>query len=269
MGSEYIPLDLWRVGVAASLVVVSAGISLLLQLGLEKRLLLAAARTVVQLLLLSLVLLWIFEASRWYFVLALMAAMTLVAGWAAVRRVERYYAGLLLDSVLAIWASSWCITAVGLFGVLGVDPWYRPQYAIPLLGMVLHNTLNGISLGMDRFNNELIAKRPEVETLLALGATRWEAARPAMQDAVRTGMIPTINSMMVIGIVSIPGMMTGQLLAGVNPFQAGFYQMMIMFLIAAGSTLGTVTVVLLGYRRLFSQDHQFLPGRIIGRDSTK
>jgi putative ABC transport system permease protein len=191
--------------------------------------------------------------------------MTLVAGWVAIRRVERRYAGLLLDSVLSIWASSWCITAVALFGVVGVQPWYRPQYAIPLLGMILHNTLNGISLGMDRFGSELAGKRAEVETLLALGATRWEAALGVMREAIRTGMIPIINAMMVIGIVSIPGMMTGQLLAGVDPFQAGFYQMVIMFLIAAGSTLGTVTVVLLGYRRLFSADHQFLPGRLKGR----
>jgi putative ABC transport system permease protein len=265
MQREYITLGFSQLAIAASLIVVSAGISLALQLRLEKRLILATIRTVVQLLLLGLVLRWIFEAGQWYFVLALMAAMTLVAGWAAVRRVEQRYAGLLLDSVLAVWVSSWCVTAVGLFGVLGVEPWYRPQYAIPLLGMILHNTLNGISLGMDRFNSELAGKRSEVETLLALGATRWEAARGAMQDAVRTGMIPTINSMMVIGIVSIPGMMTGQLLAGVDPFQSGFYQMMIVFLIASGSSLGTVGVVLLGYRRLFTPEHQFLPGRIVDR----
>jgi len=265
MESEYVSLDFWKLAVAASLIVVSAGISLLLQLGLGKRLVVAATRTVVQLVLLSLVLRWIFDAGQWYFVLSLMTAMTLIAGWAAVRRVERRYAGLLLDSVLAIWVSSWCVTAVGLFGVVAVEPWYRPQYAIPLLGMILHNTLNGISLGIDRFNRELAGKRSEVETLLALGGSRWEAARGAIQDAVRTGMIPTINSMMIIGIVSIPGMMTGQLLAGVEPFQAGFYQMMIMFLIAAGSSLGTMGVVLLGYRRLFTPEHRFLPRRIIDR----
>lgn len=267
MGNEYIALDLWRLGIAASLVVVSATISLLLRLGLEKRLILATARTVVQLMLLGLVLRWIFDAGQWYFVLALMATMTLIAGWAAVSRIDRRYAGLLLDSVLAIWVSSWCITAVALFSVVDVEPWYRPQYAIPLLGMILHNTLNGISLGMDRFGKELAVKRGEVETLLALGATRWEAARGAIQESVRTGMIPTINSMMIIGIVSIPGMMTGQLLAGVEPFQAGLYQMVIMFLIAAGASLGTVGVVLLGYRRLFTPEHQFIPGRLINRDS--
>jgi putative ABC transport system permease protein len=265
MPGDYVNMDFWKLSVAASLVVLSAAISLLLRLGLERRLLLAATRTVVQLLLLGLVLQWIFEHDQWYFVVALGAAMTLVAGWAAVRRVERGYAGLLLDSVLAIWVSSWCVTAVALFGVVRVEPWYLPQYAIPLLGMILHNTLNGISLGMDRFASELAGKRADVETLLALGATRWEAAHGALQQAVRTGMIPTINSMMVIGIVSIPGMMTGQLLAGVDPFQAGMYQMMIMFLIAGGATLGTVGVVLLSYRRLFTPDHQFRPGRIAGR----
>ena len=133
--------------------------------------------------------------------------------------------------------------------------------------MILGNTLNGISLGLDRLGSELASKRDQVDTLLALGATRWEAARAAVQQAVRTGMIPTINSMMVVGLVSLPGMMTGQLLAGVDPLQAVMYQIVIMFLIAAGTSLGTVSVVLLGYRRLFTADHQFLPGRLMKRGS--
>jgi len=265
MHGEYLELSFWQLAIAASLVVISGLISLLMQLGLERRLLLAAARTVVQLSLLGLVLEWIFSVGRWHYVIALMVAMTLVAGLSAVRRTERRYAGLLIDSVIAIWASSWCVTAVALFAVVQVPSQYLVQYSIPLLGMILHNTLNGISLGIDRFGSELAAKRDEVETLLALGATRWEAAREPIRQAVRTGMIPTINSMMVVGIVSIPGMMTGQLLAGVKPLQAGMYQMVIMFLIAAGASLGTVGVVLLGYRRLFTPDHQFLPGRLVKR----
>ncbi|MHC5541752.1 ABC transporter permease, partial [Singulisphaera rosea] len=96
----------------------------------------------------------------------------------------------------------------------------------------------------------------------ALGATRWEAARRPIQESVRTGMIPTINAMMVVGIVSLPGMMTGQLLAGVAPVEAVKYQIVIMFLISSGTALGTVGVVLLSYRRLFNVDHQFLYRRI-------
>ena len=119
--------------------------------------------------------------------------------------------------------------------------------------MILGNTLNGISLGLDRLGNELASKRDQVDTLLALGATRWEAARGSIQQALRTGMIPTINMMVVVGLVSLPGMMTGQLIAGQSPEQAARYQIMILFLIAAGTSMGTVGVVLLGYLRLFSQ----------------
>jgi putative ABC transport system permease protein len=142
--------------------------------------------------------------------------------------------------------------------IVRVRPWYAPQYAIPLLGMILGNTLNGVSLGLDRLGTELAGKRDQVESLLALGATRWEAARGPIEQAVKTGLIPTINAMMVVGIVSLPGMMTGQLLAGTSPVEAVKYQIVIMFLIASGTALGTVLVVLLSFRRLFNDDHQFV-----------
>jgi len=267
MPGQYIPLTYWQLGLAAALVVVSALISLALRLGLGARLLMGTVRTIVQLLLLALVLKWVFVHDHWYFIVGLMSVMTLVAAVAAIRRVDRAYAGLLVDSVLAIWVSAWCVTAVGVFGVVQVPRAQMAQYAIPLLGMILHNTLNGISLGIDRMTSELADKRSEVETLLALGATRWEAARGAIRQAVRTGLVPTINTMLVIGVVSIPGMMTGQLLAGVEPIQAGMYQMVIMFMIAAGTSLGTLGTVLLGYRRLFTPEHQFLPGRLTRRAS--
>jgi len=263
MQDGYVRLEFWQLGLAASLILLNAAVSLALGLGLSKRLLVAALRTVVQLLLVGLVLEWIFSVGRWQVVLLMVLVMTLIAGTAAVRRTDRRYRGVWLDSLVSMWASSWLIAAVALVGIVRPEPWHLPQYAIPLAGMILGNTLNGISLGLDRFGDELDGKRDQVETLLALGATRWEAARGPLRQAVRTGMVPTINSMMVVGLVSLPGMMTGQLLAGANPIQAVMYQIVIMFLIAAGTALGTVSVVLLGYRRLFNADHQFLAGRIV------
>jgi len=262
MQDGYVRLEFWQIGLAAALILVNAGVSLALKLGLAKRLLVAAFRTVVQLLLVGLVLEWIFAVGHWYVVLLMVTFMTLVAAAAAVRRTDRRYPGVWLDSLISMWASSWLIAAVALLGIIEPEPWYLPQYAIPLTGMILGNTLNGISLGLDRFGDELDGKRDQVETLLALGATRWEAARTPLEQSIRTGMIPTINTMMVVGLVSLPGMMTGQLLAGANPIQAVMYQIVIMFLIAAGTALGTVSVVLLGYRRLFNADHQFLSQRI-------
>jgi len=225
---------------------------------MERRLLVAATRTVLQLALIGLVLDWVFAIRSPWVVVPLMALMALVAGVAAVRRTDRRYRGIWLNSLVSIFASSWIVTGVALLAIVRVRPWYDPQYAIPLLGMVLGNTLNGISLGLDRLTEELSSRRDRVEALLALGATRWEAAREPVRRSVRTGMIPIINSMMIVGIVSIPGMMTGQLLAGVDPLNAVEYQIVIMFLIASATALGTVGVVLLGYRRLFSPDHQFL-----------
>jgi putative ABC transport system permease protein len=258
METPYVQLSYFQVGLAALLILVNGAISVLLNLGLERRLLLAALATVTQLLLIGLVLDWVFRLNHWYLVLALMAAMTLIAGTAAVGRTRVRYPGIWLASIASVWASSWAMGSVALFILVGVRPWYAPQYAIPLLGMILGNTLNGISLGLDRLGGELAARRPQVEALLTLGATRWEAARRPIQEAVRTGLIPIINAMMVVGIVSLPGMMTGQILAGASPLEAVKYQIVIIFLIASGTALGTAGVVLLSYQRLFNSSHQFL-----------
>ena len=266
MNGELIQLSPWQVALAAGLVLISGLISLGMQLGLHRRLALASVRCVVQLVLIGLVLRWIFEPGRpWYVIVGLGLIMTLIAGVVAVDRSDRWYRGIVLDGVLSIWACAWLITAAALVVVVRPEPWYRAQYAIPLLGMILANTLNGISLGLNRFIREMTDRRAEIDTLLALGATRWEAARAAVQESIRTGMIPTINAMMIMGIVSLPGMMTGQLLSGVDPMQAISYQIIIMFFLAATTSLGTFSVVLLGYRRLFTPDHQFLPQRLIAK----
>lgn len=256
MPDGYLELSYWQVGLAALLVLLNGAISLTLRLGLERQLAMATIRMTVQLVLVGVILHWVFTLEGWYAVVALGSLMTLVAGISAVQRTKWRFSGVWMSSVLSVWGSSWVVAGIGLLGIVQIQPWYKPQYAIPLLGMILGNTLSGISLGLDRFGGELATRRDEVETLLAFGGTRWEAARDVVSEAIRTGMIPTLNAMMVTGIVSLPGMMTGQLLSGVNPIQAVKYQLVIMFLIAAGTALGTMAVVLLSYRRLFNDAHQ-------------
>ncbi|MGN6667259.1 MAG: ABC transporter permease [Trinickia sp.] len=258
-------LSLADVAIAAVLIVVNGAISVALSLGLGRQLALAAVRTVVQLLAVGYVLGWVFSVDRWYVVLALMMLMTIIAGFAGAARGAHGYAGQRIDSLVSIWISTWLVAAVGLFAVMRIHPWYEPQYAIPILGMILGNTLTGVSLAIERMTEELTARRDRVEMALALGATRWEAARGPARQAARAGMIPTLNQMAVVGVVSLPGMMTGQVLAGQSPLQAVRYQIVIMFLIAAASALGTVGAVLLTYRRLFSADHIFLSARLVER----
>jgi len=259
MPNSPIELGYLDLALASLLILVNAGISLALRLGMGRTLLIASVRTVVQLLLIGLILKWVFGLDQWYQVAGVMLVMTLIAGLTAVRRAERPYPGIWLDTMLTILISSWLITAFALLVVVrGEESWYQPQYSIPLLGMVLGNTLNGISLGMNTLTDALAAQRRQIETLLSLGASRWEAASGPIRQAVRTGMIPIINSMMIVGIVSLPGMMTGQLLSGTAPIQAVRYQIVIMFLVASATALGTVGVVICAYLRMFNARHQFL-----------
>jgi putative ABC transport system permease protein len=142
------------------------------------------------------------------------------------------------------------------------EPWYHPRYALPLLGMMLGNTMTGISLGLDVLTIGLVRERAAVESCLALGGTRYQALLPVVRDALRSGFMPTINGMAATGLVSIPGMMTGQILAGVEPIDAVKYQLLIMFLIAGGTGLGTLAAVMGGVRLLTDHRHRLRLDRI-------
>ncbi len=254
--SHAIVLDGWDLALAAALVLIAGGVSLILRLGLEKRLLIASLRTVIQLLLLGLILRFVFEPSSHWLLAVIVAIMLLAASHAAVQRSENRFPGLTLLALLCLAVSAMLTTIVVTGVIIGVQPWYQPRYMIPLLGMILGNGLTGVSLCVDHLLTSLRDSQGHIEMDLAMGATRWEAARAPLRNAVRRGMIPILNSMSVVGIVSIPGMMTGQILAGADPTQAAKYQIVVMFMIAAATSLCCILMTLLIYRRLFNNRHQ-------------
>jgi putative ABC transport system permease protein len=258
----YIRIDLGQLGWAAGLILVNVGLSWALRLGLARTLVIASLRMTVQLLLVGLVLEWIFALQRPWAILAIALVMASLASVSAVNRTRRRFAGVYRDAFVSIVGGAFVVTGLALNGIIRVEPWYEAQYAIPMLGMVLGNVLNGISLALDRFTEGVVARRHEIEALLALGASRWEAAHDLLRDALRVGMIPTINSMMVMGIVSLPGMMTGQILAGAAPADAVRYQIIIVFMIASATALGSTGVTLLAFRRLFSAAHRLRVDRL-------
>lgn len=262
MNQNYIPINNGQLALAASLILVNMGLSFALQLGLAKSLGIAAMRMVVQLLLVGYVLSWVFALENPWVVFFVALMMSAIAGHASVNRTRRRFPAIYWHSLLSILASSAFVTSLLVEGIIQIDPWYNPQYVIPLLGMVLGNTLTGTSLALDRFMEDLVRQRSQIESLLALGATRWEAAGDTVREALRTGMIPTINSMMVVGLVSLPGMMTGQILGGVAPTDAVRYQLVIYFTIAAGTALACMSIIMLAFRVLFSPDHQLCLDRL-------
>ncbi|MEE9964757.1 MAG: iron export ABC transporter permease subunit FetB [Propionicimonas sp.] len=250
------PISNLQLALAAGLLLISLALSGWLRLGLGKDILIAAVRMVVQLLLVGLILGWVFTLQDPWLVLGIGLIMTFLAAHAASRRPKRFYPTLLLDSFVSILVSSFLLSGLVLNGILFVQPWYAPQYLVPILGMVLGNSLTGVSLSVDRFIATLDSGRGQIEGMLAVGATRREAALPALREALRAGMIPTLNSMAVMGIVSLPGMMTGQILAGASPESAVRYQIVIMFVIAASTALGCLLSLEFAYRRIFDVRHR-------------
>lgn len=257
-----VPIAPWQLAIASLLIVLTGALSLALRLGLERSLAIAALRTVVQLSLIGYVLKWIFAVDNPLILLVAMTAMIAVAAHAAIGRSKHIYAGILERSFVSLFFSGLLTTFIVTAAIIQIRPWYHAQYVIPLLGMILGNGLTGISLALDALLESLSERRGEVEMELAQGATKWEAARGPLSDAVRRGMIPNINSMMVVGIVSLPGMMTGQILAGADPLQAVKYQIIVMFMIAAATALGCIAIALLTYQRLFNERHQLMWGLI-------
>lgn len=250
---------------AAAFVLVAGIISFRLKLGLERQLALGVIRSSVQLLAVGYALTWVFAQESLAFTALAMLVMVGAAARAALARAGWRVDGGYLGAFVSLVATAGVMAIVGSALLVRADPWYQPAILLPLLGMLLGNGLNGVSLALDSLLGSLVDDAPAIEADLALGATRWEAARAPVARAVRRGIIPIVNAMMVVGIVSLPGMMTGQILGGVPPVQAVRYQLLILFLIAAATSLGSLGVATFAVRRLIDQDHRLRPDRVTSR----
>ena len=262
--SSYIALSYWQLAATSIFVLINAALSVAFGLGVHRSLLVAAVRMVVQLALVGLVLTTLFSvvSPLWTGLAALV--MVLFAGHEATQRQGRRLSGwwsyglgtgcMMLSSVL--------VTVFALATTLRPNPWYHPRFAIPLLGMVLGNCMTGVALGLNTLTTSFVSRRPGVEAQLMLGASRQVATAPVTREALRSALMPIVNSMAATGVVSLPGMMTGQILGGVPPAEAVKYQILVMFLIAGGTGLGAVTAVLGGVYRLTDARHRLRLDRL-------
>ena len=257
------PVDL---GLAACMILLLAGLSWRLRLGIGNQMLIAALRSTAQLLLIGLVLKALFNSTNPWLVALLATVMLAVAGYEVMARQKYRLRGVwgYGTGAVSMFLSSFSIATMALLVLLQPEPWYRPQYAIPLLGMMLGNTMTGIAVSLDSLTRQTVEKLQQIEARLALGQTAAEAIGDIRRDALRSGLIPIVNSMATAGIVSLPGMMTGQILAGSPPMEAAKYQLMILFLIAAGTGLGSMAAVLLGSKRLFDSRARLRRDRLKG-----
>jgi len=203
----FTPLDYSDLGLAAILIILNAVLFMWLRLKLERQLVIATLRMLVQLSLLGLVLKVLFEHASPIFTGLAALVMILFAGYEVLSRQQRRLAGWWSYGVgtASILFAGTVVTAFALTTQVRPDPWYHPQIALPLLGMVLGNTMTGVALGLDTLTTRVARERVAIEAMLALGATRQAAFRPFVREAMRNGLIPIINAMSAAGLVSNTG----------------------------------------------------------------
>ena len=251
MSAGYIQISLWQLVVALGLVLVAGIASMAYELRLQKDLALGTLRTFAQLFAVGYLLKIIFQINNLWLVLGVYLCMTYFSVRIIRGRVKEKNVEFLVPTMVSVTISYTLVTYLVTDLIIGAQPWWNPQYFIPIGGMVAGNSMNALAISLERFFSELRTKKDEVEMMLCLGADFREASKDMFRNALKAGMIPSINSMMGVGIVSLPGMMTGQILAGSPPMEAAKYQLLIMFLIAAGTGLGSMAAVWIGSRRLF------------------
>jgi putative ABC transport system permease protein len=260
------PLDLV---LAALLMAINGFISIGFRLGLEKSLAIASVRMVVQLALVGLVLKFVFEQSSpaWTALVALV--MLAAAAYESVSRQSRPVKGWMAYALGAgpAFAAGLIATFVAVAGIIGAEPWHAPRYLLPVLGMVLGNAVTGVCLVLDTLGEGLARERNAIEGRLALGATRFEATEDLLSRALKTAMMPILTTMTASGIIALPGMMTGQILAGAEPLEAAKYQIMILFLIAGATGLAVAGAALSAVRMLTDERHRLRLDRLTYTDS--
>ena len=247
------------VGLAWSALPLAVGLGLLAwqRLGQVRPMLVATARLVAQMTLLAVAFGAIVRADSPALVLAVATLMLAVAAHTVGTRLaadQRKAARV--EAFAAIGIGSAVVLAISTRLALGVEPWYNARVILPLLGMILGNSVTAVALAAERLDADLDADRDLVERRLALGASPRQAAAPALRAAVAAGLTPIINNMMIAGIVAIPGMTTGQILAGADVGSAVRYQVLIYLGIAGTTTLGVQMLLWTRLRRAFTPAEQ-------------
>ena len=253
--------------IASLLLLVDGGLSVWLGLGLHRPLAIAAARMVVQLIAVGLVLRAVFALASPPATLAVVLVMTAIAAREVAARPEQRLTrfGNLAVGASAVAFATFLTAILALTTAIRPSPWYDPRYAVPLAGIVLGNVLNGASLALDSLLGGVVRERAAIEAQLALGAPYRQAMRGLVRASVRRALLPIVNTMSAAGLVTLPGIMTGQILAGMDPFEAAKYQILLIFLLAGGSGLASVAVVELAARRLTDDRQRLRLDRLTAR----
>jgi putative ABC transport system permease protein len=254
--TETVDIRYFDLGIAALLLFASMALTWHLQLGVHRDLIIGGIRSFLQLMVMGYVLAYIIKDGAWYWVVLALMLMLGVAVHTAVGRTREAVVNKHTIYTVAIVSGSMLVLLFIAGAVLHLRPLYDPRYVLPIAGMIIGNAMTAATLAVTRLAGDLHARRREVETALALGASAAQAVHPLRRDALRTAILPSVNALLVVGVVSLPGMMTGQIIAGQDPTQAVRYQIMVMYMITAAATLTSIISTVMVIRLAFTPAHQ-------------
>ncbi|HKJ29943.1 MAG TPA: iron export ABC transporter permease subunit FetB [Desulfuromonadales bacterium] len=252
MTASIIDLSLWDLVTVYSLLLMSIGLAHLLKAGQSKDLFWSGLRMFIQLLVVGYVLHLIFALETPLPVLLILIVMIGFAVQTIGARVKTKMPHFYRVVGTAILFGCGGMTFFFCSLVIGLEPWYDPRYLIPLAGMIIGNSMTGASLAVERLASEFRERRDEIETGLCLGGSIQAVSETAVSSAFRAALIPSVNAMAAMGLVFLPGMMTGQILSGTEPLIAVKYQIAIMCVITGSVSLTTFFILKLGYRAYFT-----------------
>lgn len=251
-----IDLTLLNLGMAYGIFLFAAGLARLKDLGETRSMLWASLRMVAQLFAAGYLLRWVFAIRHPLPTLVILLVMGGFAMQVMAGRIKNRIPAFFRVVGLSLLIGCGGVTFYFCLLVVGPSPWYDPRYLIPLASMIIGNSMNGACLAGERFSAEMRERREEIETALCLGASSWTACRNAVRSAFRAALLPATNTMAAMGIVVLPGMMTGQILSGTDPLTAVRYQIAIMCAILGSIAVTGALLLFLSYRNYFTSAHQ-------------
>ncbi len=256
--NQIIDISTGQLLLALVFILIAQASSFIYHLGLNRDITIGTIRTFAQLFLMGYVLTFILKTSNSFLVLSVFMVMVVSAMFIIKGRVKEKQIPYIIPTFLTMLVS-YLATAIFVSGlVVGITPWWEPRYFIPAGGMVIGNSMSALAISLERLFRDMRQQKELVEMKLSLGANYREASLDIFRNAVSAGMIPSINAMMGVGLVFIPGMMSGQILAGTDPLIAIRYQIVVMLMLVGSTAFSSVAVMLFVRRRCFGSGEEVL-----------
>ena len=256
--NQIITISTGQLLLALVFILIAQASSFIYHLGLNRDITIGTIRTFAQLFLMGYVLTFILKTSNPFLVIGVFMVMVVSAMFIIKGRVKEKQIPYIIPTFLTMLVS-YLATAIFVSGlIVGITPWWEPRYFIPAGGMVIGNSMSALAISLERMFRDMRQQKELVEMKLSLGANYREASLDIFKNAITAGMIPSINAMMGVGLVFIPGMMSGQILAGTDPLIAIRYQIVVMLMLVGSTAVSSVVVMLFVRRRCFGSGEEVL-----------